>query len=133
MIPALIVPVVAIVIPFVFVGFIVGMKFFNDLKARELHHETIRRALEKGQTLPPELLNMRDSAAIKPKSNDRRAGLILIAVGAGLFFFFGGVTDFGGIHGGTGMRWVGLIPGLIGVALLINWALERNDKKDGET
>ena len=132
MLPELIIPVVAIVTPFVFVGFIVGMKIFNDLKTKELHHETIRRALEKGQTLPPELLNVRDSAAMKPKSNDRRAGLILIAVGAGLYFFFGGMTDFGGIHS-AGLRWVALIPGLIGVALLINWALESRDKKDGET
>jgi hypothetical protein len=131
-VPELVIPIVAIIVPFLFVGFIVGMKFYNDLRTRQLHHETIRLALEKGQPLPPELLNLRDSAVSKPKSNDRRAGLILIAVGAGLYLFFWGMSDFGGI-GGAGVRWVALIPGLIGVALLVNWALDQRGKKDDKT
>jgi hypothetical protein len=29
-----------------------------------------------------------------------------------------------------GVKWLALIPGLVGVALLINWALERGGKND---
>ncbi len=139
------IPIVAIVMPFFFVVAILLMKHISDQKARQLQHDTIRLALEKGQPLPPELLNPSalNPESIKtlgsdgkPKSNDRKAGLILIAVGASLFLFLGGADSLfnlqstGGIHHLGGMQWVGLIPGFIGVALLVNWMLERTEKKD---
>jgi UDP-N-acetylenolpyruvoylglucosamine reductase len=51
--------------------------------------------------------------------------MIAIAVGIGLYVFFNamqaeGVPD--------GVKWLALIPGLVGVALLLNWALERGEK-----
>lgn len=110
---------------------IVGMAFafgvillgvLEKLQKEKLRHETIQRALEKGQPLPPELI---EGKPIRRARDDRRGGIIAIAVGIGLYVFFGamqaeGVPD--------GVKWLGLIPGLVGVALLINWALERGEK-----
>jgi hypothetical protein len=122
--------IIAIITPFVFVIAIVAINHLNARKKAELHHETIRLALEKGQPLPPELLSPPAAAEPKAKVSDRKSGLILIAVGIGLYFFFLGIG--GALNLPPGVQWVALIPGLIGVALLINWVLERggarNDK-----
>jgi hypothetical protein len=74
-------------------------------------HETIARLVEKGLPVPPELLR-------SPRAGQTglRAGLVLLALGAGLGTF---LADLGG-------PWsLALIPGLMGVALLISWAIER--------
>jgi len=97
----------------------------------KLRHETIQRALEKGQPLPPELLEGKPLPSeffalfARKARDDRRGGLIAIAVGVGLFVFFGAMRAEGVPEG---LQWLGLIPGLVGVALLINWALERGEK-----
>jgi hypothetical protein len=86
-----------------------GLKF--ALRRQELWHETARVALEKGQPLPPMPGDMNE--AENPEQNsDIRTGLIMIAVGAGLYLFF--LSLFGGW-----MKYVGAIPGFIGVALLL--------------
>jgi hypothetical protein len=87
-----------------------------------LRHETIRHALEKGQPLPPELF---EGKQVQKARDDRRGGLMAIAVGIALFVFLGSLHSEGVPDG---VKWVGLIPGLVGVAMLINWALERGEK-----
>jgi len=124
----MLVGIVAIFTPFAFVVAIVAMRFSNARRKAELQHQTIRLALEKGQPLPPELLNMPAAVEQKPKCNDRKAGLILIAVGVGLYFFFSAGGWESRIPGN--LRWVALIPGLIGVALLLNWFFERGGAKN---
>jgi len=69
----------------------------------------------------------------KPKRNDRKSGLILIAVAVGLYTFLATMGGLVGEEVASSVRWVALIPGLIGVALLINWAFERNDKSEGQS
>ena len=86
-----------------------GLKFVQ--RRQELWHETARVALEKGQPLPPLPRDMREEEQAED-SNDIRSGLILIATGAGLYLFF--VSLFGGW-----MKYIGAIPGFIGVALLL--------------
>ena len=122
----LIVPVVAIIAPFLFVVMILIIMFLKEYRTRKLQQETIRQFLDKGQPIPPELLHYTEP---KKEKNDRRSGLILIAIGVAFYFFFGG-NDFGGP--GSGMRWIGLVPGLIGVAMLLNWFLERWSKTGEE-
>lgn len=86
--------------------------FISAFRRQKLWHETARIALEKGQPLPP--LSDED----KPKSERRnagtdiRSGLILIAVGGGLYLFMGNVA-------GEKISHIGAIPGFIGVALLL--------------
>lgn len=125
----MLISVVAIIAPFAFVATIVAISLFNSRKKAQLHHETIRLALEKGQPLPAELLNVPTNGKEKRKPNDRKSGLILIAVGAGIYFFLSAVGNATGKPLIESARWAGLIPGLIGVAMLINCFLERG----GET
>lgn len=87
---------------------IYGLKFVQ--RRQELWHETARVALEKGQPLPPLPADMRHEKHPE-HNNDFRAGLILVATGAGLYLFF--VTF---LHG---LRFVAAIPGFIGVAMLL--------------
>ena len=61
-----------------------GMYFHHRRQA--LWHETARIALEKGQPLPP-LPNDEPAQSHEDKKNDFRGGLVLIAVGAGLYLF----------------------------------------------
>jgi predicted permease len=88
---------------------IFALKFVQ--RRQELWHETARVALEKGQPLPPLPHDMQHEKS-SAESSDIRTGLILIAVGAGLYFFF--ISMFGGW-----MKYMGAIPGFIGVALLL--------------
>lgn len=83
--------------------------YYRHRKAR-LAHETITRLVEKGLPVPPELLEppRRSHAGL-------RAGLVLVALGLALSFFFAG----------WGPGWsIGLIPGLMGAALLVSWKIE---------
>lgn len=125
--PAIVIPLVAIPLPFIFVICIVGMSLIKDYRTRKLQQETIRHFVDKGLPVPEGLLQ---TAEVKREGrNDRRTGLILIAVGVGLFFCFSESTSFG-IE--NDLSWTGLIPGCIGVAMLLNWALERHSGGSGD-
>jgi Domain of unknown function (DUF6249) len=87
---------------------IFGLKYVQ--RRQELWHETARAALEKGQPLPPLPPDMRHDPHPE-QNNDLRAGLIMVATGAGLYLFF--VTF---LHP---LRYVAAIPGFIGVAMLL--------------
>jgi hypothetical protein len=74
-------------------------------------HETIARLAEKGLPVPPELL-----MAPRTSSSGLRGGMVLVALGIALAAFLGEV----------GAPWsIGLIPGLMGVGLLIAWKIEQ--------
>ncbi len=97
-----------------FVGLIFGLSaMYFDYRRRALWHETARLALEKGQPLP-ENFDKTDPSRRGPSSpaNDIRGGLISIAVGAGLYWFFVG-------FGMGPLRYVGAIPGFVGIAMLL--------------
>ena len=64
---------------------IVGIVAWANHRARELRHQTIRLALEKGQQLPPELL--RDVERSVRPSSDLRRGIILTFLGTSISAF----------------------------------------------
>jgi hypothetical protein len=90
--------------------------YFHNCR-QKLWHETARLALEKGQPLPA-LPDTPPSG--KSPANDIRTGLILIAVGAGLivFFYF------------SWLRYLGAIPGCIGLALLLYGVFSRRSGRN---
>src|SRR5262249_42723774 len=98
-------------ITFVFVAAIVITAMYFKHQRRPMWHETARLALEKGQPLPA-IPN--DDWRQRRRGCDVRTGLILIAVGIGLFLMFSSMSDK------HGSGYVGAIPGLIGVALLLH-------------
>jgi uncharacterized membrane protein len=89
--------------------------WFKHRKLR-MTHETIARLAERGLPVPPELL------APPPPGRSRsvalRGGLVLVALGIALMAFFLQVQ---------GPWSIGLIPGLMGVALVIAWLIERRE------
>ena len=90
-------------------GLVALILYYKHRRAR-MNHETIARLAEKGLPVPPELLEppRRGHAGL-------RGGLVLIAMGLALSFFFAG----------WGPGWsIGLIPGLMGAALLLAWKIE---------
>ncbi|MGZ5047309.1 MAG: DUF6249 domain-containing protein [Usitatibacter sp.] len=88
--------------------------FYKHRKAR-ITQETIVSLAEKGLPVPPELID----PPSRGQNPGLRGGLILIGLGVGLALFFREV----------GAPWsIGFIPGLMGVALLLAWAIERRNR-----
>ena len=109
----------------ILIGPIIIFITFNSIHRRQqLWHETARIALEKGQPLPPMPADFAPPPSQPPKpANDIRSGLVLIAVGAGLYLFLGALVS-------KSMGYVGAIPGFIGIALLLFGLLNRNSKSN---
>ena len=85
--------------------------WFKHRKQRMIH-DTIARLAEKGLPVPPELL----TPAPPNRTAGLRGGLVLIGLGIALAIVLAEV----------GAPWsIGLIPGLMGIALLISWAIEQ--------
>jgi hypothetical protein len=131
---------------FMIIAIVIGpiwIRSYFIARDRALMHETLRVAYEKGQPVPPELIERLTASASRqsyvhssaPDADLRRA-VVLIAVGlglAGLGLGFGyglsyaseiGARVVGGIIAGSGA-----IPGFIGVAYLVLWLLKRNAPK----
>jgi hypothetical protein len=94
---------------------LVAMVLFYKHRRVKMTHETIVRLAEKGVPVPPELLQPKSS-----RTSGLRGGLVLIALGAGLSIYF---LERGGAWS------IGLIPGLMGVALLVSWAIENKSRE----
>lgn len=99
-----------------FGGIMAFMAMYFNHQRRKLWHETTRIALEKGQPIPPYASEKKWDRSHHRETNDFRGGLVLIAIGAGIYLFF--VTV-----GAAEARFIGAIPGFIGVALLLHGLL----------
>ena len=127
--PGEFVPFAGMMIPIVILALIFGLiatSLYFRGKERERWHETVRLALEKGHPIP----NMNEvlsapiaqalSARLAPECRHRQrmglvtGGLVNIAVGIGLYY---GLSEMPGVQFA---RYFALIPGLIGVALLLS-------------
>ena len=88
---------------------------------------TVRHAIDKGQDLPPELIDAmtRDVASKLPsRTRDLRRGVIWMAVGIGIAAF-SVLTDMGWDNGndwheiGSGMLGIAAIPFTVGLAFIV--------------
>jgi hypothetical protein len=118
-IAALVIPVVVPLGAFAMVIAIVGMCITQKHRRNKILHETVRMMIEKGQPIPPELLQPQE-AERRPRK-DLRNGLILVAVGIALLLM--------NFHGNGFPSGSAYIPLLIGVAFLVAWIIE--SKKNG--
>ena len=118
--------VLAVIMIFGMPVFIVAIIFFFVSRANADRQKTLRMAIERSDNLSPEVMNALQSMQKKPKTpmNDVRAGLILIAVAAGLIIWR--YLDHGEIGGG--LAGIAAVPGMIGVALLILGIIGLNRK-----
>jgi hypothetical protein len=115
---------------------IILVPIYLRYRDRERIHETLRIAFEKGQPVPPELIealqsNIAPRRPSTPEADLRRA-VILIAVGLGfcglgygLWYGLMSVNDIAAYTTGGSVAGLGAIPGLVGVAHLVLWATRR--------
>ncbi len=100
-------------------------------KERQRVHETLRLAYEKGQPVPPELIEaiQRDGRADVRTTAERdlRRAIVLMGVALGLIGI-GGATSY---YGGADTFWAlvagAAIPGFIGLGFLLLWFLKRKN------
>jgi hypothetical protein len=123
--PEILIPIVAILASFGFPVLIVGIFYYSRFRKDKMLHETLRTMIDKGVSIPPELLKPAEAERKPRQRNDLRSGMILVAVGIGL------VVMLNTAHNKT-MSGVGFIPLLIGVAFLIVWKLDRKKSEQLE-
>ena len=107
----IVIPIIGMLVTFGLPLLLVAIVLYYKHRKLRITHETIVRLAEKGIPVPPELLE-----PPLPRRSGLKGGLVLIALGLGLSIFF---LENGGAWS------IGLIPGLMGVALLIAWSIER--------
>lgn len=112
--PRVLVPIIIPIAGMTLAGVLAVSAMYFRHRQREMWHQTARTALEKGQPVPPAPPeDLRLHMRVNRERNDFRSGLIFVALGAGLYYFLGGATDYRTAA-------LGAIPGFIGVALLLN-------------
>lgn len=116
------------------------------LKSRERSKllDTLKVAYEKGQPVPPELIEALQrgdvpsvrSTEISTSESDLRRAIVLISVGVGiallgygLYWGISYASDEGGAITGAAVAGCGAIPGLIGLAYLVLWLARRQPSK----
>jgi len=113
--PAVLIPLLGMLVTFGLPLLLVAVILYYKHRKNALTHETIAKLAEKGLPVPPELI-LPPPARGEP---NLQAGLVLLGLGLGLGIFFLEV----------GAPWsIGLIPGLMGVAILIGWKIERDKR-----
>jgi hypothetical protein len=134
------VPIIGQLAFWIFLGAIILVPVWLRHRDRSQMQETLRASLEKGQALPTELVTaLQNGLANKPfptREGDLRRAIVLIAIGVGLcglgYGLYQGIgaEDLeGGYVTGCIIAGAGAIPGLIGVAYLILWALKSKPDK----
>jgi hypothetical protein len=114
---------------FAMIAAIVIVPRWLKVREREALQGTLRTAIEKGQPLPPEVIDAisRDARPAPSAGRDLRRGVILLCVAAA-FVAMGYAGAYYGDGDTDGVGWlIGLaaFPGFVGVAFLIMAVLNR--------
>lgn len=91
---------------------------------------TVRKAIEQGQQLSPEILERLSEGANSPE-RDRRRGVIGIAIGIGLAIL--GLLTVVDLGIGFGVVGIGALPFAIGLAYLALSRFSRHDQSGGDS
>ena len=119
-----------------FVAAVILVPTYLRHQDRQRMHETLRIAYEKGQPVPPELIEalQKNIPVRAPDSPDRdlRRAVILIAIGLGfaalgygIWYGLMSVDDQAAYISGGSTAGIGAIPGLIGLGYLVLWLARR--------
>jgi hypothetical protein len=123
-------PIIVVAIVFgSIVSIILGPGYLKSRERRELQ-ETVRAAIDKGQPLPPEVIEAMGKEAtrnVSSRTRDIRRGIIWLAVGVGLAAFgfigeMGWSNDSWGdgpAHIGNGLFGLACIPTTVGLAFIV--------------
>ncbi len=107
--------------PFIMVIAIVVIPAFLKSRERKEMQATLRSAIEKGQPLPPEVINALSKDNIKPPATaarDLRVGIILLAVSIGIALM-GYLISFEEMDAFYPISGMAAIPGMIGLAFIV--------------
>ena len=111
--------------PFIMVIAIVVVPAVLKSRERKEMQATLRAAIEKGQPLPPEVIEALSKDNIKlpaTASRDLRVGVILLAVSIGIALFGSAFNFIGGYEETKAVApiiGIAAIPGMIGLAFVI--------------
>lgn len=106
---------------------VVGPSWLKSRERREMQ-ATVRAAIDKGQPLPPEVIEALGKEATKnlpSRTRDIRRGIIWLAVGIGMAVFSlisessGGPGGWGDDNVGGGLLGIAAIPATIGLAFIV--------------
>lgn len=136
-VPELMIVITLILFPFMIVAIVATALYFK-FKQRQAWQELVRLALEKGQPIPPypgqqrheikkswhdfamSQLAANKRLGYKRRLRDVRAGLVLLAIGAAVYF-----TSLGAAGSERGsFAFFAYLPAFIGAALLLNGLLD---------
>ena len=106
---------------FIMIGAIVIVPSWLKSKERKEMQATLRASIEKGQALPPEIVEALSKENIKPPATatrDLRVGVILLAVSLGVALF-GYMVSFAEMDAFYPIAGSAAVPGMIGLAFII--------------
>ena len=114
---------VEILVPLGFFAMIVAIVLvpsFYKTRERADMQQTVRHALDKGQPLPPELVDAIARSTKRPATahTDLRAGVIWVAISLGVATF-GWLTSYAESEALHPLLGIAAIPGFIGLAFII--------------
>ena len=123
-----------ILIPLAFFAFLTAIIVIPaqlKSKDRERMHETIRIAYEKGQPVPPELIDVlqRSTNGVDVRTSpdrDLRKAVVLIGLALGLVAMSFAIGQVHGDDSRYGLLAGSAIPGFIGLGFLALWYFGRN-------
>ncbi len=107
--------------PFLMVVAIVVIPAWLKSRERREMQATLRSAIEKGQPLPPEVIETISKDNVKPPATaarDLRTGVILLSVAVGIAIF-GYAVSFAEMDAYYPIVGIAAIPGMIGLAFII--------------
>ena len=126
---------IAVLIPFGFMAMIAAIviapRYFRSIERQKMA-ETLRAAIEKGQPLPPEMIDAMSSNVRSPvmppsPSRDLRTGLVWMGVAVGLASL-GLALSFEEPDSLYPLLGIAAFPGFIGLAFIVMWAISRERK-----
>lgn len=113
--PEIVVPVVGCMM----IVAVVCLPFYFRSRERREMQRTLRVAIEKGQPVPPELIEAMTKSVKTPPTRlrDLRVGVIWLAIGIGIAL----ATSLGVVHGDGDFDGFGIaaLPGMIGIAFIV--------------
>jgi hypothetical protein len=118
---------------FAMIAVIVVVSRYFKAREREALQATLRAAIERGQPLPPEVVDAisRDARPMPSSGRDLRAGIIWVGIAAGIvgFAYALGFSDEAA-DAFWPMIGIACFPGFIGFAFLVMAALNRGRGRD---
>ncbi|MEY4249413.1 MAG: hypothetical protein RJA87_1046 [Pseudomonadota bacterium] len=119
---------------FAFLAAIILVPGYLKSKDRARMHETLRIAYEKGQPVPPELIQAIQSGDpvskdVNRSDKDLRAAVVLIGLSVGLVGMSFALGQLEGGEARYGLLAAAAIPGPIGLGFLILWYFNRDKTK----